>query len=132
MIFLGLDVGSERIGLAVSQSGIIAEPAGSFSYVDRDAAIDRIQDEVVQHHADVVVVGLPYRRDGSLGEHGQAIMIFVEALRERLQPRSVFTTDEALTSKEAERLGGKTADHDALAAALILEQYLREHPSELA
>lgn len=127
MTYLGIDVGSERIGLAVSQSGIIAEPAGSFISVDRESALDRIQQEVMERTIDAVVVGLPYRRDGSLGNHGQAVMMFVEALRERLHPKPVLTVDEALTSKEAERLGGRRADHDSLAAALILEQYLREH-----
>lgn len=128
MIYLGLDVGSQRIGLAISQSGIVAEPLGSFEYEDRDAGIDRIVEEVADRAIKCVVIGVPYRRDGSVGDHGQAILLFVEALRDRLTDIQVATVDEALSSKEAERLGGKAADHDALAAALILEQYLREHP----
>ena len=128
MSYLGVDVGSRRVGLAVSRSGIVAEPVGSFSYEDRDAVIDSIAREVSEYQATTVVVGLPYRRDGSLGEHGQAIRILVETLKERLPDIAVATVDEALTSKEAERLGGRLADHDALAAVLILEQYLAANP----
>ena len=127
MIYLGIDVGSHKVGLAKSASGIIAETTSSFEYHDREFLIDRIVQEVSDEKIEKVVVGVPYRRDGSLAEHGQAVLILVEALRDCLGENVVETVDEALTSKEAERLGGKAADHDALAAALILEQYLNEH-----
>ena len=127
MTYLGVDVGSYRVGLAKSSSGIIAQPMGSFEYNDREFMISRIAKEALEYHADKVVVGVPYRRDGSLGDHGQAVLILVEALRDCLGSNVVETVDEALTSKEAERLGGRAADHDALAAALILEQYLHDH-----
>ncbi len=124
MSYLGVDIGSRRVGLAVSHSGIVAEPIGSFTYEDRDTVVDQIAQSVVALNVSIIVVGLPYRRDGSLGEHGQAIRILVETLKERLPDTTITTVDEALTSKEAERLGGRLADHDALAAVLILEQYL--------
>jgi putative holliday junction resolvase len=129
MTWLAVDIGTKRVGVAVSRSGIVAEPLTSFqtrSATDTAREIVRLAET---HEAAVLVVGLPYRADGSVGAHGEKIETLLGELAAMAPHLRVVTADEAHPSKEAERLGGRQADHDALAAVLILEQALSEHGS---
>lgn len=123
---LGLDIGARRVGVAISRSGVIAEPLKSLTVGVPSQRLEQIRTLVRVMGATTVVIGLPYRADGSLSEHGTAVHQLVADLRQAVPTVTVVTADESLTSKEAERLGGRRADHDALAATLILEQYLAE------
>lgn len=127
---LGFDIGSKRVGVAISRSGIIAEPLSSLRVAHASERLALIEQLTRDHQATTVVIGLPVREDGSLGTHGRRVEQLVDALREQRTGAKIVTVDEALTSKEAERLGGRSADHDALAASLILEQYLAERSRE--
>ena len=136
---VGIDHGSRRIGVAVgdTETGMaFARPALRTRSADEAAnAIGRIANE---EGAALVVVGLPYRMDGSEGSQAAAVRAFGERLgRIGLQ---VAYEDERLSSWAAEgelglpnrsdRSGGEV---DSAAARLILQQYLdaRTSPGRL-
>jgi len=134
MRFLGLDVGSRRIGLAISdETGTIAQPlkfieAGT-SY---DRAIGEIENLCGQYNVQGIVVGLPLSLSGGdRGESAAAAKKVGGLLAKRLGI-SVEYWDERFTTTEAERVlvdarvrrTDRRAAVDKIAAALILQGYL--------
>ncbi len=125
--FLALDVGEKRIGVAIASSGVhIAIP---FETIETDGnEIARISQLVLEQHADVVVVGYPRNQSGEATAQTSYVETFAAQLHD-IAPKLVFQ-DESLTSVLAEQRLQATGkpyqkgDIDALAAALILEDYL--------
>jgi len=129
---LGIDHGSKRIGLAISDpSGKVALPAGTLESrgLERDlAAIRRLVEE---RQVERIVVGLPLHMDGRPGSQAEAAGRFAQRLAEELG-LPVDTMDERWTTREAERAlqatgrrgKKKRAVIDSVAAALLLRTYL--------
>jgi putative holliday junction resolvase len=130
---VALDVGTRRIGVALSDSeGTVATP---YEVVprsgDRGRDHRRIAVLVDEAGAEVVVVGLPLSLDGSVGPAAQTILAEVDELRAAL-PIEVLTWDERLSTVEAERslrtMGVKKGNRrqvvDQLAATVILQSWL--------
>ena len=130
---LGLDLGSRRIGVAVSDpGGILATPC---------AVIERSGDETLDHRrilelaseweADRIVVGLPLSLDGSVGPAAEAALGEVERLGATTE-LPVDTYDERFTTVTADRhlrqqnLNGKARRRviDQAAAAVMLQSWL--------
>ena len=128
---LGIDVGTARIGVAVSDpDGRVAVPiatvaAGSPEDLEAIAAIAE------EHAVNEVVVGLPLRMDGGRGSAAEAAEAFGARLAERLGLPIRFE-DERLSTVEADRAlaatgaGGRERRKsvDRSAAAVILQSYL--------
>ena len=132
MRVLGVDLGSKRIGLAVSDpEANIAFPAGTLKSGGRKADVEAVCDLISEREIGAVVVGLPKHMDGRRGPEASAAEKFASALQ-KASGIPVETLDERWTSVEAERSlseQGKSAkrsrDHvDEVAAALILRTYL--------
>ena len=93
--------------------------------------VSRLKSFVENLDAKAVVVGLPLRMDGTVGEAASAATRFAEKLRALLDV-PVFMQDERLSSYEAERMmtergfsrSKRKAQSDAFAAMIILEDYL--------
>lgn len=130
---MGLDLGSKRVGVALSDlSGTIATP---FTVLQRSRqraedhrAIARlVQDEEVE----VVVVGLPLSLDGTLGPAARAAIAEAEALATVLDV-PVETYDERLTTVTADqalmqaqmRAQARRRVVDKVAAAVMLQSWL--------
>lgn len=131
--WIGVDYGTRRIGLAISDpGGRIASPAGvcnACTDVNRDAhTIIRWSSG---RGATGFVVGIPFDPDGGLGPQGAAIESFAAAL-ERLSGMPVHRQDERLTSYQADenmRAAGvpprrQWKHRDAQAAQVILQAFL--------
>ena len=128
---LGIDVGSARIGVAVSDPDrLVAVPVATVA-AGSPADLDAIAAIAEERRATEVVVGLPLRMDGGRG----AAAIEAEAFGERLAERlglPVRFQDERLSSVEADRAlaatgaGGRVRRRsvDRSAAAVILQAYL--------
>jgi len=123
---VGIDYGARRIGIAVSESGVLATP---HSVLPNDGdVIGRIETIGRDLDADTYVVGIA-RRSGGKGE--QRFHDFAERLRQRTC-KPVILWDEALTTVEASeqlRQSGRTRREaersiDMHAAAVILQSYL--------
>jgi putative holliday junction resolvase len=128
---LGVDLGSKRLGVAVS-SGALATP---YEVVDRsgDRRRDhaRIGELVVETGAELVVIGLPLSMDGSAGPAARRALDEVDDLAEALDV-PVRTWDERLSTVAADRslmaadVGARTRRRvvDAVAASVILQSWL--------
>jgi putative Holliday junction resolvase len=135
---LGLDLGSRRIGVAVSDpSGVVATPLTTILRGARSegAGGDRIDREVAalvdEYAADCVVVGLPRALSGRVTDSTRLVLDEVARLRESLSV-PVHTWDERLTTVQAQeslrRLGvdsRKGRDKiDEVAATIMLQSWL--------
>jgi putative Holliday junction resolvase len=153
MRLLAFDIGDKRTGLAVGDiaSGIVS-PVGVVEGALRhrrssdergvrfafDAAhlTRQLVAVIREHEPDVVVVGVPFNMDGSVGVRAELVSAYAEHLRAAAEAAGVRvrfdTFDERLTSAEADwqmaRSGlthkQKKQRRDALAAAAILRGYL--------
>ena len=130
---VGLDLGTRRIGVALSNSaGTVATPydvlTRSDDRVDDHGRIAAIVDEA---GAGVVVVGLPLSLDGSVGPAARDVLDEADELRARL-PVAVMTWDERLSTVEAQRrlrsagVKGRKGRRvvDQVAATVILQSWL--------
>lgn len=156
---LGLDVGGERTGVAMSDpQGILATPLTVLASRDEDALIREILALVAQHEAERIVVGLPRQLSGDLGKQANKVTAFADKLAAQAKQESfdqldIQLWDERLSTKAAERLkaegdgqGGSLrfrgrrgarnrnlvikAKVDAIAAALILQGFLDSRRSD--
>jgi putative Holliday junction resolvase len=131
---LGLDLGSKRIGVAVTdQDQRVATPVDTVTRSRGGRADDHraIAGLVDEWEAGVVVVGLPVSLDGSEGPAARAVLDEVIELRAAL-PVPVETIDERFTTVTADQqlreqgIKGKarTAVIDRAAAAVLLQSWL--------
>jgi putative Holliday junction resolvase len=132
---LGLDIGDRRIGVALSDpEGILASPLAVINRRNERLDIEAITEIIGKHQVGQVVIGLPLSMDGSLGQQAEKVKEFTQKLAEHTKVPLEYR-DERLTTVMAERLkraagGKKKAGNDAQAAALILQGYLDEKPSQ--
>jgi putative holliday junction resolvase len=129
---LGLDVGSRRIGLAVSDLlGITAQGLETLQRRNKRADFAALEKVIRQYEVKQMVVGLPLRMSGESGTQSAKMQEFAEELRERFH-LPVHLWDERLTSAEANRLLRETELSiekrakavDRMAAVLILQGWM--------
>ena len=122
MRYLGIDYGTKRVGLAISDSeGKMAFPLDVLD--SENNLIPEITKICKENDIGEIVVGesLDFHQNENLVM--EAIKPFVKDLQFSTGlPISLHP--EFLTSQEAERIQGKNNMHDASAAALILKSYL--------
>lgn len=130
--YLGIDFGTRRIGIAVSDElGLTAQPLSTLEPSSEQEAISAIQGLIDQYGILEVVVGLPKNMDGSLGPAAEAALAFGRRLEEDGVTK-VTMWDERLTSRAAERLlieadlsrAKRKRRVDQMAAVLILQGFL--------
>ncbi|HEX8856494.1 MAG TPA: Holliday junction resolvase RuvX [Thermoleophilaceae bacterium] len=120
---LALDYGEARCGAAVSDpTGTLATPLSAVERPATRRGLDRVVALVRAQGAERVVVGLPLTLSGEEGPQAEETRRFAERLAERVGV-PVDLHDERLTTRQAERSGGR-ADADSRAAAVLLESYL--------
>jgi len=125
---LAIDYGRKRWGLALSDPlGMISRPLATWNRTNRRRDLARLR-ELVRHHAvRRIVVGLPLHMDGQPSEMSEEASRFAARLKKEFG-LPVDLLDERLSSWEAEReaphAGGRSPAIDALAAAVILREYL--------
>ncbi len=123
--FLAFDFGTKRVGVATgSRFTANAEPLRSIA-LEGDARFGAIEKLIKEWQPDALVIGVPFHPDGAEHEITLRARKFGRQLKGRFR-LPVHEVDERYTSVEAESYGAK--DVDSTAAALILEQFLREHP----
>lgn len=132
MRVLGVDVGSHRVGIAISDpTGTIAQSLAVIPRTGWRPVVSEIRRLVHEHRVERVVVGLPLRMDGTEGEAAREANAFAERLRGVLDV-PVVMQDERLSTAEAERAmvaqdvrrEKRRTRRDAVAAALFLQTYL--------
>ncbi len=133
---VGIDVGSVRVGVALSDpDGLIATPLVTVPRdIDGGTDVTAITALVVEHEAVGVVVGLPRTLAGREGPAAEAVRVFVAAL-EPVVGVPVELSDERLTTvvatrrlRESGRKGRRQrAVVDQVAAVGILQGWLDTH-----
>jgi putative pre-16S rRNA nuclease len=140
MRVLAVDVGERRIGLAISDvSRTLARPLRTLTVRNAGDGVNQVAAEIARLEEEddglsTVVVGLPVRLDGTPNAQTPRVAAFIDALKART-PVPILTADERLTSVEAESLLAervrdwrqRKARLDAVAAAVILQDYLEAH-----
>ena len=135
---LGLDVGRKRMGVAgCDGTGLIATGLTTIERTSWAEDIRQLKDIVVEREIEILVIGLPYRLDGTLGSQAKQVQKFAERISRILQLPFDYV-DERLTSVEAEaqlkaQKQFSTRNKGAIdrrAAAIILQQWLDERRSQ--
>jgi putative holliday junction resolvase len=122
---LAFDFGEKRIGVAVGNNITkTAEPLKIIQEKNQDQRFKAIELIINEWQPQILVVGLPKHPDGTEHEMSQKATRFGNQLKGRFQ-KEVIWVDERYTSVSVD--GG----NDALAAQLILQQYLEELPKAL-
>ena len=132
---LAIDVGSTRIGVAVSE-GTLALPLESISALDN--AVTRVIEIATEKQVTTIYVGLPLNLKGDFTASTQSAIDFARQLAG--QGVTVRMIDERLTTKSAQQMlhssGKKVKESreyiDAQAAALILDFALNSERGSLA
>lgn len=134
MRYLGLDVGTDRIGVALSdETGLIASPHSTLQVKSGlKRAIDQIEALVESEEVSAIIIGLPLSLDGGAQGASCGRSKKVGAALELRLGLAVYYWDERFSTAEAERvliaadMGRKARRKvvDKVAAALILQGYL--------
>jgi putative Holliday junction resolvase len=134
--FLGIDYGTKRIGLAISDAD--ATIASPLAVIVRQGGLDEQVRDVLraadEYGFEAAVLGLPLNMDGTVGPQAELTRKFGAAFA-RISGKPVHEWDERLSSRGAEELfagrqlsrGQKKLRRDALAALIILQGYLDAH-----
>ena len=132
MRILGVDQGTKRIGLAISdETGTVATPVG---YVGSVAELVQV---ATDRGAGQIVVGVPRRLDGTHSEQTARALSFIATLQEATA-LPVMKWDERLTTAQVERVlvegnvrrADRKEKRDQLAATVLLQSYLDAHNSQ--
>ena len=133
MRYLGLDLGSRTLGVAVSdKTGVIAS---NYTVIRHNEEYDRLLDEVQklvdELGIDTVVLGFPKNMNNTIGPKGELSLEFKKKL-ENILTVPVVLQDERLTTKSAHDIlieGNVSRKNrkkvvDSMAASIILQSYL--------
>ena len=121
--FLAFDYGTRRVGVASGNTLLsTARPLRTLSQ-EGDARFAAIAALIAEHQPDALVVGVPFHPDGAEHDNTRRARRFARQLHGRFR-LPVHEVDERYTTVDALSSGAR--DADAAAAALLLEQYLRE------
>ncbi len=129
MRYIGIDYGTKRIGIALSDDdGHMAFPAGVIMN-EGDRAPKEVITRMVKENVGVAVVGMPSGLDGKETKQSHITRSFIEALK-RLTPITIETQNEMFTSRMAIESGMTEHHIDASSAAIILQSYLDKRDSK--
>jgi putative holliday junction resolvase len=130
---LGIDYGSERVGLSLSDPlGIIAQPIEALK--NDSALFIHLQQLSIRENVKLIVVGMPFNLKGQIAQKADEVQKFIELLKAKLNVE-VITYDERFTTTIAHKtmltMGTKRKERqkkdgriDSMAAAIILQGFL--------
>lgn len=133
MRYLGLDLGSRTLGMAVSDS--LGMFASSYKIVRHEEEYERLIDDVIEtvneKKIEAIVLGLPKNMNNTIGPKGELSFQFKKMLEEKLSI-PVYLEDERLSTRQAENILIKNDTSrkkrkkviDSMAATIILQSYL--------
>lgn len=133
MKYLGLDLGTKTLGLAISDKlGIIASPFKVLRYEDINSLVNDVINIINEEGIDALVLGLPKNMNNSLGFASERSINFKNLLEEKISI-PIYLIDERLSTREAENilLSSDTSRYkrkkiiDAYAASIILDTFLK-------
>ena len=132
MVIMSVDRGKARTGIAYSDiSESFAFPSTVITEYNEERLIEKITQEAKKLSAQLIVVGLPKRTDGSLGDSAEECIALAEKLKastglpvEMYDERFTTVSAHAALNQTNTRGKKRKAVIDAVAATMILEDYL--------
>jgi len=130
--FLGIDYGTVRIGLALSDpTGILASPLPFLENQSPQQVTTCLSELIQTHQIAGLVIGLPRNMDGTYGPSAQKVRDFIAQIQKSIS-LPITPIDERLTTAQASKqlssigLNQKQLRKkvDSSSACLILQQYL--------
>ena len=128
---LGVDYGSSRVGLALSDpQKIIASPLDTLTNNGNDRLKKKLLEVIKEKNVEYIVIGLPIGLKGQETNQTKIVRKFAEEIRSLALP--VYFQDERLSSLSAKRslikqnvkTGHNKSFIDSTAAAIFLQQFL--------
>ena len=132
MRYLGLDLGTRSLGIALSdKTGIVASFYKNIHYNDLDKLFVELLEIIEKEKVEKIVLGFPKNMNNSIGERAEETIKFKQLLEEKSN-KEVILEDERLTTKldesvliEADLSRKKRKKViDGLSAVVILQSYL--------
>lgn len=133
MVYLGLDLGSKTLGLAISdRTSTIATSLTVLRYNNYDELLNELDSIVYTRGVDAFVLGNPLNLDGSLSKRSIETLEFKKLLESRYKTKEIIMQDERLSTVEAERMlisndtkrKNRKKVIDKIAATIILQAFL--------
>lgn len=138
---LGLDIGDARIGVAMSDPlGMFASPLCTIEKRNENP-VRRVVELIREHGVTVVVFGLPYELNGTIGPQAEKVLSTVEKLEQAVEQSAdetvksvrIVAWDERMSTKQAKSVmqGSKLKDRensaalDRVSAAIILDSFMQ-------
>lgn len=133
MRYIGIDLGTRRIGLAFGDELCVATPLAALTQADEAERRSALLKVIRERRADEIVIGHPLNMDDSEGPKAKEAAAFAAQLSAETG-KPVHLVDERLTSYEAESSIAKSKRRDvrasgiidSRAATLILQDYLNQ------
>lgn len=133
MKYLAMDLGTKRLGLAISTSGALTTPYKLISFKTYEEARDEVIKIIEKEKITCLVLGLPKNMDNSMGFASERSLNFKKLLEEKCS-LPVNLVDERLSTVEAESIliennysrAKRKNVIDELSACIILDTYLRK------
>ena len=132
-VFLALDLGEKRVGIAKSDElGMFAHALSYVEFVSEENFYEELKRLIEEFEPARVIVGYPLALTGERGIAAQKVEKKVEVFRERFPKMTFELWDERLTTKAAEmylRASGKSQTKrrqrvDSLSAQILLQDYM--------
>jgi len=131
--YFGLDLGEKSLGIALSESGIIASNLTTIRFKSENYtdAVEQLIVLIHQYKIDIIVLGLPKHMNNDIGLKGQMAIDFKTLLESKIDVK-VILWDERLSTRSALKIlsdSNKRYDKqrklkDEVAAQVILQNYL--------
>lgn len=138
MKYLGLDLGTKTLGLALSDKlGIISSPYKTLFYIDYNDLILELKNIIQCEQVDALVLGMPKNMNNSIGKRAEETLNFSNLLQNEIS-LPLYLVDERLSTVEAENLlisgdvrrKNRKKVIDSIAASIILETFLERNKNE--
>jgi putative Holliday junction resolvase len=135
--YLGLDIGDKRIGVACGDTEVrIATPLDVLTRGSLAQDARALAQLARAYDATYLVVGLPRNMNGTQGAQAEAVKTYAQALANVVGLPVIFWDERLSTIEATQRVqatgarGKKSRRHlDAIAAAVILQDFLDSQPS---
>lgn len=127
MRYLGIDFGSRRVGIAISdETNSMAFPYAVIQ--NNEKLIEEIGQMIIKEKITNIIIGESFDYAGTPNKIMKSIKDFASTLEQKTKLTISFEP-EFLTSIQAQHLQGKNEMHDASAATIILQSFLDKRKS---
>ena len=129
---LALDIGLKRTGVALSESGLLAQPLGVIEWQLPHAhtLINEVIDHLKKYDIRTLIVGMPYGEDEEPTSQALKTDHIITQIEEKIAAErlavEVTRVNEFGSTQDGTVLFPNT-DKDAAAAALLLQDYIEQH-----